>query len=228
MIDPLASRVQSQFSTMLRGIFGEYLKDNMRTSVPASILEFDPSTQLAKVQIGLMIEDELGAQEAREPSIMVPVQFCGGAGGHIEFKLERGDEGVLMFSQECIDSWVDQGGVAVKSELRRFSANDCYFLPGVRSIPNAITGFSNDGVRIRNKPGTSYAWLKDSGEVSMRNGAGYIDIAPSGVVTINGVTFTPDGLVETPNDMVAGTVSLKTHTHIGVQGGNGTSGVPVQ
>ena len=159
--DPLASRTQAQFSKMLRRIFGEYLKDNMRTSVPGHVLSFDPVTQMAEVQIGLMLEDHLDNQEARRPIICVPVQFWGASGGTLECRVGAGTEGALFFSQECIDSWVDQGGVAVKSETRRFSVNDCYFIPGIRSIPGAITNFANDGIRLRSNDGTAYFWIHD-------------------------------------------------------------------
>ncbi|TCT93276.1 hypothetical protein EC913_11692 [Pseudomonas sp. LP_4_YM] len=227
MIDPMASRTREQFAKMLREIFGEYLKDNVRTSVPGHVLSFDPATQLAEVQIGLMLEDRLGSAEPRRPIVRVPVQFWGATGGTMECRVAEGVEGSIMFSQECIDSWVDQGGVAAKSEPRRFSINDAYFVPGVRSVPGAITDFANDGIRMRDNTGAVYAWLKDDKTVSMSNGAGFITIEPGGTVNINGVRITPASLVTTPNDVVAGQISLTKHRTSGVQSGNGTSGVPI-
>ncbi len=167
MIDPLASRTREQFAKMLREIFGEYLKDNVRTSVPGHVLSFDPATQLAEVQIGLMLEDRLGNSEPRRPIVRVPVQFWGAAGGTLECRVAEGVEGSIMFSQECIDSWVDQGGVAAKSEPRRFSINDAYFLPGVRSVPGAITAFANDGIRLRSLDGSAYVWIHDDKTVEI-------------------------------------------------------------
>lgn len=227
MNDPLSSRTQAQFSKMLREIFGEYLKDNVRTSIPGHVLSFDPVSQLAEVQIGLMLEDRQGATTERRPIIHVPVQFWGAAGGTLECRVASGTEGTLLFSQECIDSWVDQGGVAVKSEPRRFSINDAYFMPGIRSIPGAITGFANNGIRLRNNSGSMYAWLKDDASISLSNGSGFITIAADGTVNINGVTITPASLVTTPNDVFAGEISLKTHRTSGVESGDGTSLVPI-
>lgn len=167
MKDPLASRTREQFAKMLREIFGEYLKDNVRTSVPGHVLSFDPATQLAEVQIGLMIEDRLGNAEPRRPIVRVPVQFWGATGGTLECRVAEGVEGSIMFSQECIDSWVDQGGVAAKSEPRRFSMNDAYFMPGVRSVPGAITDFANDGIRLRSLDGSAYFWIHDDKTVEI-------------------------------------------------------------
>lgn len=227
MIDPLASRTQTQFAKMLGGCFGEYLKDNMRTSIPGHVLSFDPDNQLAEVQIGLMLEDRLGAAEERRPIVRVPVQFWGGTGGTLECRIAAGVEGVIFFSQECIDSWVDQGGVAFASEARRFSLNDAYFVPGVRSVPGAISDFANNGIRLRSTDGSVYAWLKDDTSVSLSNGAGFITIQADGTVNINGVLISPASLVTTPNDVVAETISLKLHRTSGVQSGNQTSGVPI-
>ncbi|ROM84113.1 hypothetical protein BK655_12225 [Pseudomonas brassicacearum] len=200
---------------MLRGIFGEYLKDNMRTSVPGHVLSFDPDTQMAEVQIGLMLEDRLGAQQPRRPIIHVPVQFWGAAGGTLECRVANNTEGVLFFSQECIDSWVDQGGVAVKSEPRRFSINDAYFIPGVRSIPGAITDFSNDGIRLRSNDGSAYFWIHDNKSLEI------------GGVSLN-VTC-PANFEQAVTTMTTihnqGVNIGKAHTHNGVQSGSGNSGV---
>ncbi|MBK3476893.1 hypothetical protein JJD66_12430 [Pseudomonas sp. MF6751] len=221
MSDPLSSRTQAEYSKMLRGIFGEYLKDNMRTSVPGHVLSFDPATQMAEVQIGLMLEDRLGSQQPRRPIIHVPVQFWGAAGGTLECRVASNTEGVLFFSQECIDSWVDQGGVAVKSEPRRFSINDAYFIPGVRSIPGAITDFSNDGIRLRSNDGSAYFWIHDDKTLEMDGVSLNVKCSVNfeksanfeqAVTTIT--TITNQGV----------SIGLE-HTHGGVMPGSGTSGV---
>lgn len=200
---------------MLRGIFGEYLKDNMRTSVPGHVLSFDPATQMAEVQIGLMLEDRLGAQQPRRPNIQVPVQFWGAAGGTLECRVDNGTEGVLFFSQECIDSWVDQGGVAVKSEPRRFSINDAYFIPGVRSIPGAISDFSNDGIRLRSNDGSAYFWIHDNKELEI-DGVSLSVKCPANF----------EQAVTTATTIHNQGVNIgRTHTHNGVQSGSGNSGV---
>lgn len=215
MSDPLSSRTQAEYSKMLREIFGEYLKDNMRTSVPGHVLSFDPDTQMAEVQIGLMLEDRLGAQQPRRPIIHVPVQFWGAAGGTLECRVANNTEGALFFSQECIDSWVDQGGVAVKSEPRRFSINDAYFIPGIRSIPGAITDFSNDGIRLRSNDGSAYFWIHDDKSLEI------------GGLALN--VKCPANFEQAVTTMTTihnqGVNIGKTHTHNGVQSGSGNSGV---
>ncbi|MDD0974872.1 Gp138 family membrane-puncturing spike protein [Pseudomonas fontis] len=221
MSDPLSSRTQAEYSKMLRGIFGEYLKDNMRTSVPGHVLSFDPSTQMAEVQIGLMLEDRLGSQQPRRPIIHVPVQFWGAAGGTLECRVASNTEGVLFFSQECIDSWVDQGGVAVKSEPRRFSINDAYFIPGVRSIPGAITDFSNDGIRLRSNDGSAYFWIHDDKTLEIDGVSLNVKCATNFEQPANFEQAVTTMTIITNQGVSIGL----EHTHGGVMPGSGTSGV---
>lgn len=220
MNDPLASRTQAEFSKMLRGVFGEYLKDNMRTSVPGHVLSFDPDSQMAEVQIGLMLEDRFGVQQERRPIIRVPVQFWGASGGTLECRVGVNTEGVLFFSQECIDSWVDQGGVAVKSEPRRFSINDAYFVPGVRSTPGAITGFANDGIRLRSVDGSAYFWIHDSKELEI----GGVSLTVKCPVNFEQpANF--EQAVTTQQTITNQGVSIGLeHEHVGVQAGKDISG----
>lgn len=221
MSDPLSSRTQAEYSKMLRGIFGEYLKDNMRTSVPGHVLSFDPATQMAEVQIGLMLEDRLGSQQPRRPIIHVPVQFWGAAGGTLECRVASNTEGVLFFSQECIDSWVDQGGVAVKSEPRRFSINDAYFIPGVRSIPGSITDFSNDGIRLRSNDGSAYFWIHDDKTLEIDG----VSLSVKCMTNFESpVNFEQAVTTDTTIHNQGVSIGLE-HTHGGVMPGSGTSGV---
>ena len=199
---------------MLEAVLPEFLKDRVNTGVPGHILSFDPDTQTAEVQIGLMGERITGQQYVPSPLLRVVVQFPGGSGGTVEFKLSRGDEGYIHFSQECIDSWIDQGGVAAKPEVRRFSKDDAWFVPGGHSIPNALPNFVNEGIRIRNQAGTSWVWIRDNGVIEI-DGVGLRVKCPT--------TF--EGDVDT---MAALRNFLKDvgylHSHIGVQPGPGTTG----
>lgn len=213
MNDPFGSSKTSVFANMLRASFGELMKD-VKTSVPGHIVSFNPITQLAEVQIGLKYELEDGTLGDPTVLIEVPVNFWGGAGGTLECKIEPGVEGWVYFSQECIDSWVEQGGIAIKPELRRHDQNDACFVPGTRSKPGAIKGFVNNGIRLRNNAGTSYVWIKDDGVVEI-NGSMLNVLCPA--------TFQAD--VDTMAALRNFLIDVGyLHGHTNVQNGNGVSG----
>jgi len=217
--------------------FGELMKD-VCTSIPGHVLTFDPLTQLAQVQIGILRVDANDATFTLKPIVEVPVYFAGGD-YCVEYQIDPGCEGDILFSQRCIDGWVQSGGVATNPRGRFHSMQDAMFLPGFRSQPNVLQDFKNNGVRMRNKAGTQFVWLKNDNSISMdngvarfsvladgttlmQNGAGSFKLQADGSFLINGLKITPDG-----NVITAAGVNLNTHRHSGVTPGSGTSGVPV-
>ena len=233
-------------------VFRELMKD-VHTSIPGHVLTFDPVTQTAQVQIGIERTDVNGAIFTPPPLVTVPVLFHGGDFS-VEFAIETGCEGWIFFSQRCIDGWFNTGGVAANPVARFHDASDACFVPGTRSLPNVLPDFQNDGIRIRNKSGSQYVWIKSDGTIQSNNGVGSIVIGSDGTVTINGVvTIDTDGNITTPTqvksatletdtasitatgvtstvnisttaDVIAGSISLKSHTHLDPQGG--TVGAP--
>ena len=222
---------------MMRDAFLEAMK-GVCTSLPGHVRTFDPVTQLAQVQPGVLRVDINGAEFTIPPIIEVPVYFPGGD-YCVEYQIDDGCEGDILFSQRCIDGWVQSGGVAANPIGRFHNMQDAMFLPGFRSQPNALPDFQNNGVRMRNKAGTQFVWLKNDNSISMdngvarfnvladgttlmQNGAGSFQLLADGSFLINGLKITPDG-----NVITAAGINLNTHRHSGVTPGSGTSGVPV-
>ncbi|WJV25925.1 MULTISPECIES: Gp138 family membrane-puncturing spike protein [Pseudomonas] len=222
---------------LIRNAFGEMIKD-VCTSVPGHVLTFDPLTQRAQVQIGILRVDVNDATFVLKPIVEVPVYFPGGD-YCVEYQIDPGCEGDILFSQRCIDGWVQSGGVAANPIGRFHNMQDAMFLPGFRSQPNVLPSFQNNGVRMRNRAGTQFVWLKNDNTVSMDNGVAKFDLLPDGTTLmqngagmfqlladgsflINGLTITPDG-----NVITAAGVNLNLHIHSGVTPGSGNSGAPV-
>lgn len=243
-MEPFSSTLQVH-----KTAFRELMKDT-HTSIPGHVLTFDPVTQTAQIQIGIERTDINGAVFTPPPLVTVPVMFHGGDFS-VEFAVTPGCEGWIFFSQRCIDGWFNTGGVAANPIARFHDASDACFVPGTRSLPNVLPDFQNNGIRIRNRSGSQYVWLKSDNTIQANNGAGSIVIGANGTVTINGVVtidtagniITPKDVkastlhtdtasmtasgVSTTQDVVAGSISLKTHRHTGITTGSGTSGTPV-
>lgn len=216
----LESEGRAKQARMIRDAFRECMK-GVSTSIPGHVLTFDPDTQLAQVQPGIMRVDINGAEFKVPPIIEVPVYFPGGD-YCIEYQIDPGCEGDILFSQRCIDGWVQSGGVAANPIGRFHNMQDAMFLPGFRSQPNVLPSFQNNGVRMRNKAGSQFVWLKNDNTISMQNGAGSFELLADGSFLINGLKITVDG-----NVITAAGVNLNTHRHTGVTPGSGTSGAPV-
>lgn len=217
MLEPEGRAKQAK---LIRDAFREILK-GVCTSLPGHVLTFDPVKQLAQVQLGVSRVDINGAEFTIPPIIEVPVYFPGGD-YCVEYQIDSGCEGDILFSQRCIDGWVQSGGVAANPIGRFHNMQDAMFLPGFRSQPNVLPDFQNNGVRLRNKAGTQFVWLKNDNTISMENGSGSFQLMADGSFLINGLQITADG-----NVITASGTNLNTHRHGGVTPGSGTSGVPV-
>ena len=233
----LETEGRAKQAKLIRDAFREVLK-GVCTSTPGHVLTFDPATQLAQVQVGVLRVDINGAEFTVPPIIEVPVYFPGGD-YCIEYQIDEGCEGDILFSQRCIDGWIQSGGVATNPIGRFHNMQDAMFLPGFRSQPNALPDFQNNGVRMRNRAGTQFVWLKNDNTISMDNGVAKFDVLPDGTTLMkNGAgsfqlqadgTFLINGLKITPaGDVVTATgISLNLHRTKGVTRGNQISDEPI-
>jgi hypothetical protein len=168
-------------------------------------------------------------QSAIPPIIECPVYVYGGS-YCVEVEIQPSTEGVVLFSQRCIDGWLQTGGVANNPILRFHDFSDACFFPGIRSNPNAISGHSNNGIKLRNDTGSQYVWLKNDGTAEIQA----TSVTINGNVTVNGNTTTTGNADVTGNVQAVGRVtapeidaqiSLRVtnrevgiHTHLDSQG----------
>lgn len=162
------------------------LLQEVATGVPGQIVSFNPATQYAQVQIGIKeLDDKTGDLFAPDILIECYVQALGGKFS-IETQADPGDEGMIHFSQRCIDGWMSSGGIADNPRpLQTHDFSDCvFYLGGARSEPNRLDDFQNNGIRLRNTDGSHYVWLKNDGSILLDNDAASITISPSGDITL--------------------------------------------
>lgn len=215
---------------MLDRYFLERMK-GVYTAIPAHVAAFDPATQLAQIELGIQRVDIDGKTATPPPIVDCPVLMPGDQWA-LEMQIDPKCEGLALFSQRCIDGWVQTGGVATNPMKRFHDMQDAFFVPGMRPLPQALPEFQNNGIRLRNRAGTHWVWLKNDGTITLENGAGHIRMAPNGTVTINGVTIdtagnvTTDATVTASTNVVGGGISLNSHTHGGVQSGGSSTGGP--
>jgi len=211
---------ESTFTEMLDRCVHEILK-GQNTAVVGHVLAFNPSKQLAQVQIGVEKLDANGKTITPPPIVMVPVYFPGGQFA-LEFEIAKGDEGLIIFSQRCIEAWIDQGGVAPQKYRRFHDMNDALFLPGFRSQKGKMASFENNGIRLRNADASNYIWLKNDGTaeitVTLLNLVGNLTV--NGSTALIGPTAITGALTNNGTDIG------NTHTHGGVQTGSGNTSTP--
>ena len=190
---------------------------SIQTALPAVVVSYDPVKQTVSAQPTIQGQRPtatgLGAPENLPVCPDCPVSFPKGGGYAITWPLNPGDEGVLVFMSRCMDSWWQSGGIQPQAEMRMHDLSDGVFLPGATSQPMKLANVYTGGMEMRNTSGSMHVRMSPSG----------IDIL--GNVTVTG-TVMATGNVSSQADVLAQTVSLHNHVHLGVTTGTALSGTP--
>lgn len=206
-------------TTELLNSQGESLQLQVHTSLPARVEAFDPATQT--VTLELMIEQlgRNGEQLALPPLIYVPVKMFAYGSFMITAEPKKGDEGLAVFSERCIDGWWESGRKSIPLDIRFHDQSDAFFDGGYRSRPNALTIIPN----CLNIAGpANYVRLLEGGEIEIHGTALIVDapttftqpvIYQAGMNGTGGISVS--GPIETDTDLVAAGVSFLGHTNGG-------------
>lgn len=213
---------------VLNQLISNYQK-RIFTCIPGYFVAFtDEDNQRAQVQIAIQRVDIYGSVFNPPPIADVPVQFPGG-NYSLEYQIDNGTEGLIFFSQRCVDGWKQTGGIATNPVARFHSAQDAFFVPGVRSLKTAMTGFANNGIRLRNNDASQFVWLKNDKSVAVQNSNGSVTLGADGSVNANGTIIDKNGniVMKSGATITDGNgVVVETHVHGGVQSGGSTTGEP--
>ena len=176
---------------------------DVRVSMPARIVSFDPATKTASVEIGLKMVNADDTQSEYPPLVDCPCLFTRGGGFHLVHPYKAGDKGIVLFSDRCFDGWFQAGQVAPPMDFRVHSMSDAYFIGGADCLDD-VSPIVSDAMFIGKDDNSAGVTINASGDIDL-NG---VNISPSGIITL------PDGTI------------LNSHVHGNVQSGNSTTGEP--
>ena len=176
---------------------------DVRVSMPARIVSFNPATKTASVEIGLKMVNADDTQSEYPPLVDCPCLFTRGGGFHLVHPYKAGDKGIVLFSDRCFDGWFQAGQVAPPMDFRVHSMSDAYFIGGADCLDD-VSPIVGDAMFIGKDDNSAGVTIKASGDIDL-NG---VNISPSGIITL------PDGTI------------LNSHVHGNVQSGNSTTGEP--
>lgn len=150
------------------------------THYPGKIIEFNPDTQLAKVQV--MREQYTNTlytlyEEYEFPILQdVPVQFPQGGDYYLTFPVKPGQPCLLDFCDKGISHWLYEGaekigtyssGVPKAEYFRSYNINDALCHVGFNPIPQAIPNFNATAPELRNKDRSQRITLLPSGKIEV-------------------------------------------------------------
>src|SRR4051812_43445128 len=135
----------------------EEMQARMFTALPVTInrnvpeqntVEAQPTLQLAEVQPdGSLAWKTIGA------SPDMPLLHLGGGGMAISIPVQKGDEGLAVYSSRNVDNWWEKGGIQQQWDARMHHLSDGFVIPGFRSKPNWLKDLSTKTFQIRTTDG---------------------------------------------------------------------------
>lgn len=241
MLEQFVNGKQSQLWTALPCIVQEFDPDALtvtaQPTIKGRIQKADGTVEL--VDMPLLLD--------------CPVVFPHAGGCSLTFPVKQGDECLVVFSCRGIDFWWQQGGVQPAPEPRMHDLSDGFAILGVWSQVTKIGNVSTSAVQLRSDDGQAFVEINPqthsitaktssnivaeaSGSATLKASSVTIDsptTTVTGNLTVNGLITGKNGIsssggsgVQVSGDVVADGISLKSHTHSGVQTGNGNTGAP--
>jgi hypothetical protein len=122
----------------------------IHTSIPATIIVYDPTSQRATVQptiFGRRFDQDLKVPipVPSTPIGGVPVLWPSMPTAGLTFPLPPGTFGMLFFAERSVDEYLETGTPAsIPLDLRRFDMQDAFFLPGGRPATAPIDFLGTD------------------------------------------------------------------------------------
>jgi len=161
---PLSARLKSPTEPLKRML--EDFSVKLRVAMPGTIKSFDAAKQTVTVQLMIREKISLGNQPYQDVAIPiiedVPI-FMPRAGNFVlTMPVTVGDECLVVFGDNCIDSWWESGSLGNQMDRRRHDLSDGFALIGVWSQPKVITDYSIDSAVLRNLSNDSYVEVKDA------------------------------------------------------------------
>lgn len=199
-------------------------KLDIHTALPVKVVSFNPTNQTitAEAQVKQIL---VGGELAQIPPLVdVPVSFPRGGGFAVTFPLRTGDEGFVVFSERCFDGWWQSGKSSEPLDFRQHDLSDAMFVPGICSVPNAISDFFTGGLSLQTLDGSTFIRVENN-KITIQG-----DIEHQGNTNQTGSTTTSETItaknVIGTEDVTAGGISGKNHTHSGVESGDKNTGAP--
>lgn len=209
----------SDFTGAFRHIFNKMLQE-IDDMLPAKVISYNRATNRAVVQPLIKLLTTSNATIERAQVASVPVYQYGGGGFLLSFPIKAGDLGWIKANDRDISLFLQGYKSSAPNTIRKKSFSDAVFFPDVMRGYIIAEEDLNNAV-IQNLSGTVKIALFEN---KVKITAPLVEInAP--LTHLSGDLIV-DGTVIGTTDVVAGSISGKSHTHSGVQSGTSNTGVP--
>lgn len=208
---------------------------NLNKLLPAQVVNYDRTKNLATVQPMIMFVDTNDQQHMRGQVANVPVVSLGGGGFTINFPLQNGDFGWLLAADRDVSQFLQNMKASAPNTLRTHSFSDSWFIPDVfrqytinSADANAMVIQSLDGTtRISIRAGEIDITAPTTVKVTTPNAVFSQNVQITGLLSANGgfnATGGGNQPCTLPQDTTINGINVANHGHNGVQSGSSRTG----
>ena len=203
------------------------LSAGLRVAMPGIVQSYNPIQGTCVINLSIMgkiVNDQGDASFVRiAPVLDVPVVYMGGGNFVTTYPIQPGDEALVVFSDRCIDSWWQSGGIQIPADPRMHDLSDGFALIGPRSLAKSIPNVSITTAQFRSLDGSTFFEIAP-GQLANVVAPGGVTI--TGPVNING-NVTVTGSVTASQEGTFKAIPVSSHVHGGVQTGGSDTGAPI-
>jgi hypothetical protein len=221
-----------ELTDVLNDAIGEALS-NLHTATIAKVTAVQAKTISVQPVINRVVE---GKSIKLPQFTKVPPLFMQGGGSYTAHPIAVGDYCLLILTERCFDRWYGGADFQSPAEFRMHDYSDGLAIVGVNPLASAITipsviqqtGDTNqDGNYTRQGNMVQEGDTEITGNFTL-NGNMQVNgnITCSGTISAGNFSGLGGGTMTSTSDIEAQGISLTTHTHTGVEPGNGNTGGP--
>lgn len=208
----------------------------LRVAMPGIIQSFDSTKQTVTVQLAIREKLSLGGKPYEDVNIPiiedVPIFMPRAGNFALTMPVAVGDECLVIFGDNCIDSWWESGSVGNQMDRRRHDLSDGFALLGIWSQPKVIANYSTDSAVLRSLDGSSEVEVKGSEiniitstEINVQAATVNIESTTANIdATQINLTGSSEVVINGNNNSKIDNKLFLTHKHSGVQTGLGQTG----
>lgn len=153
------------FEDVIQTLFRRFSCEEIQTVHPGRIVEYNPKTQEADVELNV-IRNYVNGKPLKLPIVAsVPVIHPRTTTSMIKLPVSIGDSVLLMFSKSSLDSFLATGSSAVYSSGSQFLLKDAIAIPGLFPFSQPNNSGAPDDLEIINK--TQKIVIKASGDIEL-------------------------------------------------------------
>jgi hypothetical protein len=166
----------------------------IRVACPGIVQAFDTTEQTVTVRLALrekMFVNQRAKNMQIPDLIHVPVVIPRAGGYLLTLPITAGDECLVVFGDQCIDSWWQSGGVQNPLKLRRHNLSDGFAIVGLWSQQRKVSNYSISSAQLRSEDGKQIIDLSSIGitvtaDKVIVNTTGDTDVMAGGNVNVTG------------------------------------------